>query len=481
MTGRLLKACTVALAMLGCRQGPNGQAPMVDKDAAILPTVPSLSARHTPAWFGNAKLGIFVHLGLYSVPGWATPIGTPDTVTNWHYFYSHNPYAEWYLNTLRIAGSPTALHHAKTYGTNFDYYQFADSFNLSMRSFDASRWMKLFRSAGARYVVLTAKHSEGFTLYPSTVAHPFYSHERINAHDDIVGAVAWAARSAGMRFGVYYSGGLDWSFSTRPVTNLWPDLFQATPQSVAYAGYADMQMFELIHRYRPDILWNDVSYPTAGDMLGILAELFTANPEAVVNERWGRNKELTDFDTPEYRILDSVSTRKWESCRGIGYSFGFNRMETDSQFISGDDLVRMLVDIVSKNGNLLLDVGPMADGTIPAPQAQRLEYLGRWLERNGESIFDTRPWKQPQTVCPDGTLVRFTQTDSALFVTLMKKPQKSSVVVPGIRLRAGAAITLLQNKQAIKWEQADNGIEVTLPSSIEPQPAYVLRMPLPAQ
>jgi alpha-L-fucosidase len=147
-----------------------------------LPTEASLKERKTPEWFGNAKLGIFIHWGLYSVPGWARPDFPVEKVKDWRLFYRNNPYAEWYLNSLRIPGSPTADYHKSTYGANYNYYNFRDTLLLKSKNWDAEKWAKLFKEIGARYVVITSKHSDGFVMYPSTVPHPFLTKKRSGAN-----------------------------------------------------------------------------------------------------------------------------------------------------------------------------------------------------------------------------------------------------------------------------------------------------------
>lgn len=444
--------------------------------AVYLPTVESLKTRLTPAWFANAKFGIFIHWGLYSVPCWATPTTTPDKVTDWNYFYTNNPYAEWYLNTLRINGSPTQSYHAKNYGAGFDYYDFAKPFNAGVQNWNAAAWADLFKAAGAKYVVLTAKHHDGFTLYPSSVQHPLMPKNKINSPKDLLKALQAATQKVGLKFGIYYSGGLDWSFTSTPITKIWPDLFENMPKSVAYTAYADMQLYELIHRYKPDVLWNDVNYPVGGDILGIFAELVNANPNAVINDRWGKFRELTDFDTPEYLVLDSITKRKWESCRGIGYSFGYNRLEDERQYLSSDQLVDMLVDIVSKNGNLLLNVGPMLNGKIPDAQASRLLEMGQWLKVNGDAIYDTHPWVKAASATPDSLRVRFTQNENSLFAILLDKPKTENITLPGMQLCQNSVIKLLGYNTPISWKQKDNGILIHYPVNSQLRYAYVLKI-----
>lgn len=442
-----------------------------------LPTEESLQERKTPEWFGNAKLGIFVHWGLYSVPGWAQPDVSVDKVTDWKLFYRNNPYAEWYLNSLRIPGSPTAEFHKKKYGANYDYYNFRDTLALKSKNWQAEQWAKIFKEVGAKYVVFTSKHSDGFVMYPSKVPHPFFDKEEITSKRDFVGELEKASRSQGLKFGVYYCSGLDWSFNHSPVTNLWPDLFQSMPTSVAYTAYTDSHMHEIIHKYKPDILWNDVNYPKNGDFFGIFSELFNLNPDAVINDRWLKHEELYDFFTPEYVVLDSIYPKKWETCRGLGYSFGFNRLEDDKQTIGSKDLVRLFVDIVSKNGNLLLNVGPKEDGTIPQIQLDRLTDLGNWLKINGEGIFDTKTWKTFSYKNSDGLDLRFTRKGNNLYVFIFQLPKTNTIHIPNlVSAKNSEAIVFGDVNREAKMVKSDNGVDIKLPENVKPSYCTMLKI-----
>ena len=437
-------------------------------DIVYLSTLESLQKRVTPQWYGDAKLGIFIHWGLYSVPAWATPITTPDKVKDWKAFYKSNPYAEWYLNSLRINGSPTQAHHEKVYGKNFDYYSFRDTLNNQTANWNAEAWADLFSGIGARYVVLTSKHHDGFTMYPSRIINPFMEKEKINSPRDYVGELGKAVRNKGMKYGIYYSGGLDWSFNQSPITNLWPDLFESMPKSVAYTAYADCQVHEIIQRYKPDILWNDVNYPQNGDLLGIFAELFNLNSNAVIDDRWKQFPEMANFTTPEYSVLNKISQKKWETCRGLGYSFGYNQVETDAQLLSSEELIRLLIDVVSKNGNLLLNVGPKSDGTIPENQLKRLTDLGEWMKINSEGIHDTHPYTIPSAKLQDGTEVRFTQKNEDLYIFLLTAPKDRSISIPSIKTSQLSRAFLFGKKtESLKFSSDSTGIEIKLPSNMD--------------
>jgi alpha-L-fucosidase len=239
------------------------------------------------------------------------------------------------------------------------------------------------------------------------------------------------------------------------------------PKTVAYTAYADSHFFELIRRYSPDILWNDVNFPENGDLPGIFAEAINANPAVVMNDRWRRNNELSHFTTPEYVVFDTITSQKWETCRGIGYSFGYNRVETDKQLLSSSQLINMFVDIVSKNGNLLINVGPRADGTIPENQLVPLKDLGAWLKQNGEGIYDSRPWTMPSLTLDDKTEVRFTRKANMLYAYFLSVPKNRTVTIPDCNLDKEAKGTLVRGKgEAIRLVQKQGGVQFQLPENL---------------
>jgi alpha-L-fucosidase len=169
-----------------------------------------------------------------------------------------------------------------------------------------------------------------------------------------------------------------------------------------------------------------------------------------------------DFRTPEYATYPEIRTVKWECCRGLGRSFGYNRMEEDEHHISVPDLVHSFVDIVSKNGNLLLNVGPMADGTIPAPQLDRLSGLGAWLAVNGEAIYGTRPWTRAEGTTASDIPVRFTAGPDALYAILLGAPQGSEVVLKDLDIDERATIGMLGHKGDLSWIREGENVVVSL-------------------
>jgi alpha-L-fucosidase len=433
-------------------------------------TIQSLDQHPLPQWFDDAKLGIFIHWGLYSVPGWA-PLTKAD-LTNPDLFKAM-PYAEWYLNSARIDGSPTQAYDREHYGAHHDYYDFAETFDSESKKWNPDVWAKVFKDAGAKYVVLTTKHHEGYTLWPSVTPNPVLPPARQHASRDVVSELTASVRKEGLKMGLYYSGGLDWTFVPGPITSM-KTFPAAMPQSEAYGKYVDAQYRELIDRYHPAVLWNDIGYPKSGNPMAIEADYYNAVPDGVVDDRFDIKHH--DYTTPEYTTLKDINPKKWEECRGLGQSFGYNRAEGEAQTIAPDKLIYLLVDIVSKNGNLLLDVGPEADGTIPALQLDRLRALGAWLDQNGEAIYGTHPWTRAEGKTSDGIDVRFTQKNSNLYVTLMGEVKGSSVTVTSLKPKPGTNIQLLGYKQPLKWSQAGDDVKVSLPPSLPGKYAYVLRV-----
>lgn len=443
------------------------------------PNWESIRTHRLPQWFDDAKFGIFIHWGLYSVPAWATPVGELGKV-DWKVWFRNNPYAEWYLNTLRIPDSPTRKHHEATYGKDFDYLDFIPRFNEAVARWDPGAMAEIFRSVGARYVVLTTKHHDGFTLWPSKVVNPNRRPDQQHAARDIVGELTRAVRARGMRMGLYYSGGLDWSFNPEPIETV-EQVRSTILHTPEYARYADAHWRELIERYQPAILWNDIGYPEQGRLEEIIADYYNRFPEGLINDRFeirmpGAPRRHHDFVTPEYKKMDDITDYKWETCRGLGFSFGYNQMEGPEHTIAEDALIHLLIDIVSKNGNLLLNVGPKADGSIPEIQLARLRALGDWLRVNGEAIFGTRPWKRAEGATADGLPVRFTRKGEVLYAILLGRPRQAEVTIRSLAAPAGSRIGLLGGKQPLKFTQQGEDLTVVLPWPLWQAHAYAIRI-----
>jgi len=436
-------------------------------------------SRALPAWFDDAKLGIFVHWTAAAVPAYAPIMDSPFDLAagggGWEEAMRCSPYVEWYQNSIAIEGSPAALHHAEVHG-NRPYDDFVQQFLAGHAGWRPEPWADLFEAAGARYVVLVTKHHDGVLLWPSATCNPYK--ERWASERDIVGELADRVRARGLRFGTYYSGGLDWTFGGLPMTD-FQSMFTAIPQTPEYQAYADAHWQELIDRYGPDVLWNDIGYPAAADLDGLFDRYYAAVPDGVVNNRFDWMAQTAgarhcDFVTPEYSTKGDPS-RKWESTRGIGTSFGFNREESEATYLHPAELVHMFVDVVAHGGNLLLNVGPTADGTIPWAQAQRLLALGWWLRTNGDAIYGSRPWSRTTGATGEGHDVRFTTTGDVLHAIVLGTPS-SEVVELDVAPAAGAEVRLLGHDQPLRWEPTPTGVRVTLPGRPAEAPALTLRV-----
>ena len=442
------------------------------------PTWESIRSHQVPEWFHDAKLGIMVCWGLYSVPAWAPPTGELGKI-DWDVWFEQNPYAEWYWNSLKIDGSPTQQHHVATYGKDFDYLDFLPQFNEAVEKWDPERMAGQLSEAGARYVILVSKFHDGLPLWPSEVNNPHRGPDQQHTERDIVGELSKAVRARDMRMGLYYSGGLDWSFNETPIRTI-KEVFSTIPHTDEYAEYADAQWRELIDRYQPAVLWNDIGYPQQGDLVHILSDYYNRFPDGLINNRFEiRLPEAPerhhDFVTPEYKKMNEITEYKWETCRGLGFSFGYNQVEGREHTLSVEALVHLLVDIVSKNGNLLLDVGPRADGSIPEIQLERLRGLGQWLDVNGEAIYGTRPWQRADGKTAGGLDVRCTKKDDDVYAILLGRPQSGSVTLESVPVAPNASVSSLGGAALEHRTEGDN-LVVALPEELPGAHAYTLKI-----
>ncbi|MDR3497810.1 MAG: alpha-L-fucosidase [Parvibaculum sp.] len=470
------------------------------------PSLASLNTHQIPGWYDDAKFGIFIHWGLFAIPGFASSYGSIGEVFAQKYdtAVALTPYTEWYENAIKVPESDSAKHHAEVYG-NAPYEDFRAPFLKGLEQWDPKAWARLFKQAGAKYVVLVTKHHDGYSLWPTEVPHP--KKRGWHTTRDIVGELGDAVRAEGLEYGLYYSGGIDWSFNTEPLRTLG-DFTGSTPGG-AYPAYAVAQVKELIDRYKPAVLWNDISWPTPlSGLMKTVAYYYNTVPEGVTNDRWmpvswktkllrfkfirrrfdkkvkeimqsrGPQKGIIppepphyDFRTPEYTTFPDVQKRKWEATRGMSHSFGYNRRDKDEDYLPVDEIVRGFVDAVSKNGNLLLNVGPRGeDAQIPGEQVSRLLGFGAWLEKNGEAIYGTRPHTHAEGKTADGHDVRYTRKGETLYAIVLDAPTSGEITILDLAPEDGASVALLGHGN-VAWRRAGNGIAISLPPSLAPSPA----------
>lgn len=367
----LMSAIVIALCSLSAYSQP------------YQPNWKSLNTRGIPAWFHQDKFGIFIHWGVYAVPAYAPVIPNSG--------YS---YAEWYGYRLEEKQKDFIAFHQKNY-QGVPYEQLEHQFKAEM--FDPNQWADVFKRSGARYVVLTSKHHEGYCLWPNEQADKDWGRPW-NAVSgtpkrDLLGDLTTAVRNKGLKMGYYYSL-YEW------FNPLWKTDKKKFVQEHMFPQFKD-----LVTRYKPSIIFSDGEWDLPDSVWRspeLLAWLFNESPVAkdvVVNDRWGSNTREKNtgctYTTSEYGSgMDANIV--WEESQGIGHSYGYNRNEQLKDYKTSHDLILMLCDIVSRGGNLLLDIGPTADGRIPVIMQQRLIDIGDWLAVNGDAIYGSEAWKISQ-------------------------------------------------------------------------------------
>jgi alpha-L-fucosidase len=449
------------------------------------PAWESLDSRPIPEWFPDAKFGIFIHWGVYSVPAWIR-------VTEGRYA----SYAEWYYARVMGELQGDEDFHERTYGPDFEYRDFAPMFKAEL--FDPELWAALFAEAGARYVVLTSKHHDGFCLWPTD--SPFkrdWNSMDVGPNRDLVGDLTAAVRRQGLRMGLYYSL-IEWETNTtqrtpsgRYIRQEYMDRY-GIPLDRYVDDHVNPQLRELVMKYQPAVIFADAGewdedeeYWGTKEFLAWLYNTAPNREEVVVNDRWAKGMpgRHGDYYSSEYQDTEVVGTsHPWEESRGMGRSYGFNRAENINHYRTSKELVHELIDVVSRGGNLLLNVGPTADGRIPVIMQQRLRDIGSWLEINGEAIYSTRPWRvgrpQDSDAAPT-TDVRYTRNGSDLFAIFLQWPE-GEFAVSHLDDTEGVVVQLLGYADPIDWQVRGDDVIIHAPTmspSQMPGPyAYVFKI-----
>jgi alpha-L-fucosidase len=451
------------------------------------PNWQSLDSRPVPQWYKDCKFGIFIHWGVYSVPGWS----------------SKGSYAEWYQQGLQTNDTARQRFHQQKFG-NRTYYDLANDFKAEL--FNPDEWAKVFEQSGAKYIVLTSKHHDGFTLWPSATANKTWGF-KWNAMDvgprrDLLGDLFKAVRKTSVHAGMYYS-----------LYEWFNPLWKADPAKYA-AEHAWPQMKELISKYQPDVFWTDGDWDASEDTWKskeFLTWIYNESPvkdKIVTYDRWGSGVRFKHglVYTPEYQPDLDFEDHYWEESRGMGYSYGYNREEDAWDYNSTQSLVLQLIDKVSRGGNFLLDIGPDEHGKIPPIMQERLLQIGDWLKINGEAIYETSRWKNSAqwsegskdykdksgdmllkiTIDPDpGFAVKevfftYNENKNNLYAIFPKYPDNKKLLLKDMQLPEGTSIQFLSTNEAVSWKQVGNNVEVQLPdynpNKIKLPYAYVLKI-----
>jgi alpha-L-fucosidase len=417
----------------------------------------SLDKRPIPAWYTDAKFGIFIHWGVYSVPAWA-PANEDIGV--------YAKYAEWYWQRINGGADPNKQkvdvnklfldHHQKTWGSNFKYQDFAALFKAQY--FNPNEWADIFKDAGAKYVILTSKHHEGFTLWPSAESWNWNSVD-VGPHRDLCGDLSLAVKAKGLHMGMYYS-----------LYEWFNPLYQS--DSVKYVTNHMMpQLKDLVTRYQPEIIYPDGEWDhnsklwKSEEFLSWLYNESTIKNTVVVNDRWGKETrgKHGGYYSSEYGMMDDTTTDKvahpWEEIRGIGTSFGYNHVEDLNNYMSSKELIHLLIKIVAEGGNLCLNVGPTADGRIPVIMQQRLHDIGQWLKINGDAIYGTKAWDR-KIKTTDIPKIFYTVKDKFLNIICTEWPDKP-IQITG--LKKVAKVVLLGAAVDVKSTFRNGKLTITLP------------------
>ena len=436
----LLRAAALAAALFAAlRPGPApAQTPPVAAPMIAVAS-PDPHAAETKAqrdarmkWWRGAKFGMFIHWGLYAVPAGeyqGHPIGG---------------IGEWIMHSAHI---PVA-----------DYAEYAKRFDPEQ--FNADLWVSYAKAAGMKYIVMTAKHHEGFAMFPTAV-DDYNINGRTPFKRDPIGEMAAACKKAGIKFGVYYSQNLDWHHPGGGTAGPAWDPAQAGDFDAYVRKVSAPQVKELITRYHPAVLWWDINGPFTPDEARLLTASFPQDPELIYNNRMGGGVP-GDTETPEQTIpATGFPGKDWETCMTINDTWGYKK--DDTNFKSTATLLHNLVDIASKGGNYLLNVGPTAEGIIPAPEVERLQEIGKWTKTNGEAVYGTSP--SPFKRLPWGRCTsKKDGANTTLYLHVFDWPQDGKLRVPGLRNAVRSAY-LLDGRKSVPAVQDAEGVTLTVPTA----------------
>ena len=468
----------------------------------------SLGGYRIPEWFRDAKFGIFIHWGVYSVPAFGN---------------------EWYPRNIYQQDNPAFKHHLETYGpqAKFGYKDFIPMFRAE--HFNPDAWVDLFASAGARYIVPVAEHCDGFAMYDSGISD--WNAAKMGPKRDVVGELATATRKRGLHFGVsshraehwwWYDGAMKFDSDVRagqapvlygpakPRTLPGDDglkepdpnhLEKWLPPNQAFLDDWLARSSELVDKYHPDFFYFDwwIGQPAFRPYLQRFAAYYY---NQAAQEHQGVVLTYKDHDFPENAAvldverakLDALRLLPWQTDTSVSiHSWGYVKSD---EYRDAKSLIDELVDVVSKNGNLLLNVGPRSDGTIPEEARAILLQMGSWLKTNGEGIYDSRPWllygEGPTKVTSSALStdmqvftaedIRFTSHDGMLYAFALGWPASGDLVVHSLYRGSPylngsiCGVHLLGTKGELSWNQQEDGLHIQLPKEKPEEPVFTFRI-----
>ncbi|KAI8093869.1 glycoside hydrolase superfamily [Halteromyces radiatus] len=435
------------------------------------PTKTSLQQHQAPTWYQQAKFGIFIHWGLYSIPAWA-PVG--------------KEYAEWYWWQMNHPDDPTFDHHRQRFGTAFAYDDFIPMWQPT--SFDPRTWLDLINTSRAKYFVFTAKHHDGFALFDTKVTNR--SSVQLQPHRDFVHDLINTSKEyyPHLKRGIYCKSKEqeqrsfsmpEWYHPSYHDNDLsdWhgPPFNPYTKQEIPYTGSPPIhdfvnelqlpQLEELVNNYEPDIIWCDIGGINNSSMwqAKYYNQATKQNRQVTINDRCGNG--ISDFTTLEYQETSTPPPRSWEATRGIDpRSFGFNQATPPEDYASSTQLIHELIDAASMGGNFLLNIGPTSTGDIFHTMVERLHDIGAWLDQNGISIFDADPyWMTTQDkdvrfmMGHQGSLFYIIVLDRSVFIQNNNNKDNHLMLRTPLPLQSSSTITLLNgqnNTASLPWTTA---------------------------